>query len=276
MSRYRTIHCLIWNDDKFPFLSDDARLVFLHLLTTPFSTPFGCYKASLEGLAAELRWPVARYRKTVLRLSEQGMVTVDEQAQIVDLPHALDYNKPANKFVITGWLAIAAELPVCELRKQCFQRLRIWADHFKVPVPDCAETVSRPSRVQEQVQEQEQEVPPLNNISPPTTVSKQSPSKGNNLLPDWLSPEDWKDFVAHRRMIKAPMTDRACQLAIAKLSRLRSGGHDPKAVIEQSIEAGWKGLFPMRSELSSPRHADQGLSARDLAERAKKLEEEGL
>ena len=25
--RYRKVHCLIWGDDKFPFISDDAQLV---------------------------------------------------------------------------------------------------------------------------------------------------------------------------------------------------------------------------------------------------------
>ena len=29
MSRYRTIHCQIWNDDKFPFMSNEGKLVFL-------------------------------------------------------------------------------------------------------------------------------------------------------------------------------------------------------------------------------------------------------
>ena len=77
MSRYRVIHCLVWNDDKFPFVSDDCQLIFFHLLTTPLSTPFGCYKASLQALAAEKRWPVERYRQAFQEAFREGFVKHD-------------------------------------------------------------------------------------------------------------------------------------------------------------------------------------------------------
>ena len=81
MSRYRNIHCLIWNDDKFPFASDKCQLVFFHLLTTPLSTPFGLYKASLEALAAEKRWTVKAYREGFAEAFRKGFVKHDERAQ---------------------------------------------------------------------------------------------------------------------------------------------------------------------------------------------------
>jgi hypothetical protein len=48
------------------------------------------------------------------------------------------------------------------------------------------------------------------------------------------------------------MTHRAQELAIGALGRLRAAGHDPRAVIEQSILNGWRGLFPVRSSSDSP------------------------
>lgn len=57
------------------------------------------------------------------------------------------------------------------------------------------------------------------------------------------------DYVDMRKRIKAPMTDRAIQLAINKLNKL-SGGNNDKAIkiLEQSIMNSWKGLFELKEE----------------------------
>lgn len=62
-------------------------------------------------------------------------------------------------------------------------------------------------------------------------------------LPDWLDSEVWENFVAFRKEKKSALSDHAKKLAFTKLAELREAGHDPVAVIEQSILNGWKGLF---------------------------------
>jgi hypothetical protein len=66
-------------------------------------------------------------------------------------------------------------------------------------------------------------------------------------LPDWLRAEDWRSYVEHRQRLRKPMTPRAQALAIGGLEKLRQAGHDPKAVIEQSLLQGWQGLYPINS-----------------------------
>ena len=66
-------------------------------------------------------------------------------------------------------------------------------------------------------------------------------------LPAWLPAEVWQQWHAFRNGRKG-WTTRARELSLAKLGTLRDAGHDPKAVIEQSIERGWTGLFPVRAE----------------------------
>lgn len=78
--------------------------------------------------------------------------------------------------------------------------------------------------------------------------------KDNNItpispLPDWLPIQEWNDFKETRKKLKSPMTARAESLAISELSKLRDAGYDPKAVIEQSILRGWKGLFALKHEV---------------------------
>jgi hypothetical protein len=130
MSRYHAIHCQIWNDDKFPFVSDDCQLVFFHLLTTPMSTPFGCYKASMEALSAEKRWPVKRYLKAFREAFAKGFVKYDERHLVIFIPHFIDYNPPNNPNVLKAWGKVFSELPPSSLKDQCYQALALCMKGF--------------------------------------------------------------------------------------------------------------------------------------------------
>lgn len=69
-------------------------------------------------------------------------------------------------------------------------------------------------------------------------------------LPDWLPPDVWESWRAERRERKKTMTTRAENEAIGALSELRARGHDPVAVIRQSIANGWSGLFEVKANTS--------------------------
>lgn len=57
------------------------------------------------------------------------------------------------------------------------------------------------------------------------------------------------EFAEHRKKIKSPMTDRAMELCIKTAIRLSDGDEEKiRAIIEQSIERGWKGLFELKTE----------------------------
>ena len=57
------------------------------------------------------------------------------------------------------------------------------------------------------------------------------------------------DYVAMRKQIKKPMTDRAVDLAIKKLNELSGGDSDLAIkIIEQSIMNSWQGLFPLKTD----------------------------
>jgi hypothetical protein len=67
-------------------------------------------------------------------------------------------------------------------------------------------------------------------------------------LPAWLPRDAWEHYVDFRFEIKSPLTLRARDLSIKKLSELKEEGSDPVAVIEQSILNGWKGLFAVKKQ----------------------------
>jgi hypothetical protein len=67
-------------------------------------------------------------------------------------------------------------------------------------------------------------------------------------MPDWVPAALWKDYLETRKVMRAPMTDKAKQLAIGKLDDLRKQGFSPSDVLNQSIYNGWKGLFPIKQD----------------------------
>ncbi|MHB1287355.1 MAG: hypothetical protein ACYCYP_12545 [Leptospirales bacterium] len=91
-----------------------------------------------------------------------------------------------------------------------------------------------------------------------------SPSRQNTpsdeiILPNWLSPSDWNDYLEYRKGIGSPMSPIAQRRAISQLEQLGNEGQDPSRVINQSILNGWKGLFPVKNSLpkASPKTFDE-------------------
>ena len=89
-------------------------------------------------------------------------------------------------------------------------------------------------------------------------------------LPDWLPQSAWADWHAFRNTRKG-WTYKARELSLAKLTKLRTQGHDPTAVIEQSIERGWTGLFEPKDETGGNHdHANRSAGSRtSVVERIK-------
>jgi hypothetical protein len=93
--------------------------------------------------------------------------------------------------------------------------------------------------------------------SPPSVLAKAKTSspKGKKLvdfvLPDWIPADAWADWEESRRATKNPLTPGARTRCVNTLARLRSVGQDPRAVIDQAIERGYRGLFPLDA---SPKH----------------------
>lgn len=99
-------------------------------------------------------------------------------------------------------------------------------------------------------------------IIPPPSPS-QTPARP---LPAGLDAGIWEEFKAHRRQRKAGLTPIAESRALEKLDRMRKAGHDPTAVVRQSIENGWTGLFELK---------DHGKRKQSLQDQAKELLENG-
>ena len=84
-------------------------------------------------------------------------------------------------------------------------------------------------------------------------------------IPEWVPSEAWNGFLEMRKKIKKPLTERGVALALKKLGQLRDEGHDPSAVLDQSVMSNYQGLFPVKGDFrSGTGHRRQ--TAADLAE----------
>lgn len=113
--------------------------------------------------------------------------------------------------------------------------------------------------------------PHTNRKEPSLTVNKsnrQKGARGNHVeLPDWLDAELWAEWVAYRKAARKPMTQRAEELAIAKLGEICAQGFTAKNVIENAIVSGWQGLYAPKTQPS------RGISTTYGGNRQQQLEE---
>lgn len=80
------------------------------------------------------------------------------------------------------------------------------------------------------------------------TTTKDTTTKESIVFPDWFPLKEWGNFVDMRKKIKAPLTDKAIELAVSKLSKLKNEGNDPIEVLNESIMNSWKGIFPLNNK----------------------------
>ena len=70
-------------------------------------------------------------------------------------------------------------------------------------------------------------------------------------------------FADHRKKLKKPMTDYAKKLLLKKLQKLAKTEQEQIAILNQSIENGWQGVFPLGGER---KHKQVKQSAADMAD----------
>lgn len=62
------------------------------------------------------------------------------------------------------------------------------------------------------------------------------------------------DFAEMRKKMRKPLTDRALSLTLAELEKLAPGDDEKKiAILNQSIQRGWQGVFPLKDEPEAPK-----------------------
>lgn len=67
-------------------------------------------------------------------------------------------------------------------------------------------------------------------------------------LPNNVNHQTWVDFIAMRKSIKKPLSEQAAKLILNKLVKF---GESANASLEQSIEASWSSVYPLKNQNSN-------------------------
>ena len=68
------------------------------------------------------------------------------------------------------------------------------------------------------------------------------------IIPEWINKETWEAFLEMRKKKKAVPTEKAIELLIKELEKLKTGGDDPNEVLNQSIMRNYTGVFPVKDK----------------------------
>ena len=100
MSRYTTVESIIWHDEKFRSLPEDARMLFLYLLTSPHSNMLGIFYLPKLYACSDLQWEPERYQRGIDTLCDTLLIEVDKD--IVWIKNYLKHNPIKGPKQITG------------------------------------------------------------------------------------------------------------------------------------------------------------------------------
>ena len=70
-------------------------------------------------------------------------------------------------------------------------------------------------------------------------------------VPNYIDGDKWLAFIEVRDKLKAPNTERAIKGLLSKLAKFNSEGMDVNAIIDESVQNGWKGVFAPKGRQSN-------------------------
>ena len=91
--------------------SDDARLLWLYLLTNRHRLAEGLYRLPKGYIEADLGWSAKRLAEPFAELLADGCVKYDEAVSVVFIAGALQYQAPPNPHCVTAAVRKLAEVP---------------------------------------------------------------------------------------------------------------------------------------------------------------------
>ncbi len=122
--RYQKIHVQIWHDEKFISLTDDARYLFLYILTSPHNNSLGVYFLPQRYAAADLGWDEKRLREPFQELLAKGLILYDERVKLVCIKNHLKHNVIENENQAKAAAKLLATLPKSSLYSHTLELLR--------------------------------------------------------------------------------------------------------------------------------------------------------
>lgn len=111
MLGYAKVYRQIWNDESFRALPEQARQLYLYLLTTPHGNSMGLFIIDDAYIAADLQWSVHAVSRAKKHLENSQMLFSDPKTRLILLAKIQKDNIPENPSVLKNWERLLLSLP---------------------------------------------------------------------------------------------------------------------------------------------------------------------
>ena len=157
-SRFSKIFVRIWHSKDFRSLSEDGKLLFLYLLSSPHRNMGGYYSIPIAYLCYDLNFEEDRVKKALDELNHKQMAIYDYSAQMILILKWFLYNPIENENQAKGLIKQLAELPsndllevfvecvnrYCRYKEVILKRLSKEREPFKNPSETLTEPYAKP------------------------------------------------------------------------------------------------------------------------------------
>jgi len=150
-SRYSKVFVKIWHSKDFRMLSEEGKMLFLYLLTSPHRNMGGFYYLPFPYLCFDIGLDENKVARAFEELEDRGMAVYDKDTQVVLIKKWFCYNPIENENQAKGLNKQLAEVPKSRLfepfidciKKHCKYTETILKG-FDIPSPNPSERVSKP------------------------------------------------------------------------------------------------------------------------------------
>ena len=150
-SRYSKVFVKIWHSKDFRTLSEEGKMLFLYLLTSPHRNMGGFYYLPLPYLCFDVGLDEKRVSKAFEELTDKDMALYDFDAQVVLIKKWFCYNPIENENQAKGLNKQLAEIPKSKLFKPFVNCVKEYCKYiesilkgFDIPFRNPSETLSEP------------------------------------------------------------------------------------------------------------------------------------
>jgi len=137
MTEYAKVQKRIWNSKTFSNLSEDARLLWLYLLTCPHGNMVGLFVLKPGYVQEDLQWSSQRFTKSFTELLTiplsngcHGLVKYDENTKVIWIKNYLEHNPLINPNQVKAAVQKIRALPYSEL----FQDVKLFVQSLGKPL----------------------------------------------------------------------------------------------------------------------------------------------
>ena len=150
-SRYSKVFVKIWHSKDFRTLSEEGKMLFLYLLTSPHRNMGGLYYLPLPYLCYDVGLDEERVSKAFEELADKDMALYDYDTQVVLIKKWFCYNPIENENQAKGLNKQLAEIPKSRLFKPFENCVKEYCKYtetilkgFNIPSENPSETLSKP------------------------------------------------------------------------------------------------------------------------------------